>query len=192
MENIALLDLLAEEPAIDLYTGNALAIDLGAILQLGSLSVGASLRDIGGTQFNYVQQAMDTVMDDPMASGSEPIDGAVYKIPMAATLGVNFHPDFGALSFLIDPSFSLDYQQVFYAEEENKTSFWTGIHAGTEIRVLRFMKVRAGINQGYVTAGVGAKILFLDVNASYFTREMGAFAGSQPNEGIVVEAAIRF
>ena len=195
MANVPLLDLLpkeGEEFAIDIYTGNALAIDLGAILQLGSLSVGASVRDFGGTQFNYIKQTMETVVDNPMASGSEPIDGAVYKIPMAGTLGVNFHPDFGALSFLIDPSFSLDYQHVFYAEDDNNTSFWTGVHAGTEIKVLRFMKVRAGINQGYVTAGVGAKLLFLDINASYFTREMGSFTGSQPNEGVVVEAAIRF
>ena len=168
-------------------------------MQLGSLSFGLSLRDLGGTQFNYVRQNVDDVNFDPMASGANALDldedgvgDTYYKIPMSATVGINYHPDFGALSFLLDPSFSIDYQHVFYAEEDNVTSFWYGVHAGTEIRVLRFMKVRAGINQGYVTLGAGMKILFLDVNASYFTREMGDFAGVQPNEGFVVEAAIRF
>jgi hypothetical protein len=63
---------------------------------------------------------------------------------------------------------------------------------GMEARVLRFIKLRGGINQGYVTAGMGVKLLFLDINASYFVREMGRYAGVKPNEGFTVEAAIRF
>ncbi len=132
--------------------------------------------------------SIDSDSFDPMGSG----DITKYKIPMQGTLGISFHPDLGGLSFLFDPTVSLDYQHVFYSQPENQTSFLSGIHAGTEIKVLKFLKVRAGINQGYVTAGVGAKLLFLDVNASYFTREMGRFAGQQPNQGFTMEAAIRF
>ncbi len=188
MENIAVVDLIADDPSFNVYTGNALALDLGAIMQLGTLSFGLSIRDVGGTQFVYKYQNVDSSDFDPMAAG----DIKDYKIPMSAALGVSYHPNLGALRFLFDPTLSFDYQHVFYAEEENKTSFWTGIHAGTEIKVLRFMKVRAGINQGYLTAGIGAKLLFFDVNASYFTREMGRFAGSQPNSGFSLETAIRF
>jgi hypothetical protein len=36
------------------------------------------------------------------------------------------------------------------------------------------------------------KLLFLDVNLAYFTREMGNYAGARPNEGFSLEAAIRF
>lgn len=189
MDNIAITDLLATNPSFKAAAGNAIALDLGAIMQLGSLSFGLSIRDLGGTQFMYSPfQSVDSPDFDPMGSGIN----KDYKIPMSGTVGVSFHPDLGALSFLFDPTVSFDYQHVFYSEDENKTSFWTGIHAGTEIKVLKFIKVRAGINQGYVTAGIGAKLLFLDVNASYFTREMGRFAGSQPNSGFTVETAIRF
>ena len=188
MEDIAVVDLLADNPSFNVYTGNAIGLDLGAIFQLRSLSFGLSVRDLGGTQFMYLEQNIDDSSFDPMAAG----DITAYKIPMQVTAGVSYHPDFGALKLFLDPVFSFDYQKVFYAEDENKTSFWTGVHAGTEVKVLRFMKVRAGINQGYVTAGVGAKLLFLDVNASYFTREMGRFAGSRPNSGFTVEAAVRF
>ncbi len=111
---------------------------------------------------------------------------------MAVTTGIGYHPDFGALAWLIDPTFNVDYQHVFYADPENTPSFWTGVHAGTEIRVLRFMKVRAGINQGYITAGIGAKLFFLDINMAYFTREMGEYAGVDPNSGMSLEVAIRF
>ncbi len=189
MENIAITDLLADDPSFKAAAGNALALDLGAIMQLGSLSIGLSIRDLGGTQFMYSDfTPVDSDAFDPMGAG----DVKDYKIPMSGTVGVSYHPDLGGLSFLFDPTVSFDYQKIFYTEDQDKTSFWTGIHAGTEIKVLRFLKVRAGINQGYATAGVGAKLLFIDVNASYFTREMGRFAGSQPNQGFTVETAIRF
>lgn len=189
MENIAVVDLMEDNP-FDVYTGNALALDMGAIFQMGSLAIGLSVRDLGGTQFMYVAQDFNSEESsfDPMASG----DNNEYKIPMQITTGVSYHPNLGPLKLLLDPVFSFDYQKVFYTEDDNDPSFWTGVHAGTEVKVLRFMKVRAGINQGYVTAGVGAKLLFIDVNASYFTREMGRFAGSQPNSGFTVEAALRF
>jgi len=188
MEDVAVVDLIADDPSFDVYTGNALALDLGAIFQMHSLAFGVSVRDVGGTQFMYEFQNVDSDDFDPMASG----DIEDYKIPMQVTAGVTYHPGFGLFKFLLDPVFSFDYQHVFYSEEENETSFWTGIHAGTEVRVLRFIKLRAGINQGYLTAGLGAKLLFMDVNASYYTREMGRYAGSQPNSGFTVEAALRF
>jgi len=189
MDNIAITDLLATDPSFKAAAGNAIALDLGAIMQLGSLSFGLSIRDLGGTQFMYSDPvSIDSDSFDPMGSG----DIKLYKIPMQGTVGISFHPDLGGLSFLFDPTVSFDYQHVFYKDPENTPSFWTKLHAGTEIKVLKFIKVRAGINQGYVTAGVGAKLLFLDVNASYYTREMGRFAGQQPNSGFTVETAIRF
>ncbi len=189
MENVAILDLVGASPAFNVRVGNALAMDLGAILKMGTLSVGLSLRDIGGTPFMYTDPvSVDDPAFDPMGSGA--VD--TYRIPMQGTLGVSYNPDFGGFSFLIDPTFSLDYQHIFYKDPDYTPSFWTGLHAGTEIKVLRFMKVRAGINQGYVTAGIGAKVLFMDVNIAYFTREMSEYAGVEPNSGVTMEMAIRF
>ena len=111
---------------------------------------------------------------------------------MSINTGIGYHPDFGILKWLIDPIFNIDYQHVLYADPNNTPSFWTELHAGTEIKVLKFLKVRAGINQGYITAGIGAKLLFLDVNMAYFTREMGEYAGVDPNSGMSLEIAIRF
>ncbi len=189
MENISITDLLVNDPSFNVAAGNALAVDLGAILQLGSLSFGLSVRDLGGTQFMYSDfQSVDSDSFDAMGSG----DVKDYKIPMSGTVGISYHPDLGHVRFLFDPVISFDYQHIFYAEEENQVSFWSGIHAGTEIKVLRFLKIRAGINQGYATAGIGMKLLFLDINASYYTREMGRYTGSRPNQAFTVETAIRF
>ncbi|MDA3941074.1 MAG: hypothetical protein PF693_17490 [Spirochaetia bacterium] len=191
MDDVSFVDLMNlgdDDPAttsdVDLLTGDALAIDLGAIIDMGSLSFGMSIRDVGGTKFIYSYENMDT-----NETGDVDED---YRIPMQINTGIGYHPDFGMLKWLIDPTFTAEYQHVFYQDPENTPSFWTGVHAGTEIRVLRFMKVRAGINQGYFTAGIGAKLLFLDINMAYFTREMGEYAGVDPNSGMSLEVAIRF
>lgn len=191
MDNVSIIDLInlgdddeTSTADVDLLTGDALAIDLGTIVDMGSLSFGMSVRDVGGTKFIYSYENMETE-----ATGDVDED---YRIPMQINTGIGYHPDFGALSFFIDPTFNFEYQHVFYADKENTPSFWTGVHAGTEIRVLRFMKLRGGINQGYFTAGIGAKLLFLDVNMAYFTREMSEYAGVDPNNGMSLEVAIRF
>jgi len=188
MDNVGIIDLMdIENSAVPVLTGDAVAIDLGTIVEMGSLSFGMSVRDLGGTKFIYISETADDY-----GSGNETDVTEDYRIPMTVSTGFGYHPNLGVLKWLIDPTFNVEYQHIFYADPENTPSFWTGVHAGTEIKVLRFMKVRAGINQGYITAGIGAKILFLDINMAYFTREMGEYAGVDPNSGMSLEVAIRF
>lgn len=190
MENVAILELIEiKNSDVNVYTGNALALDLGAIVDLGPWSFGMSIRDIGGTKFVY-----ESVPVSDYGNGSIDADKVDddYRIPMAISTGFGYHPDFGSISWLIDPTFNLEYQHVYYADPDNTPSFWTGIHAGTEIRVLKIIKLRGGLNQGYFTAGLGAKLLFMDINVAYFTREMSEYAGVDPNSGISLEVAIRF
>jgi len=193
MDNVPIPDLVSLSdggtPSIDVLTGDGLAIDLGTIVDFGPLSFGLSIRDVGGTKFIYTSKLASDYMDESVDSVSVNDD---YRIPMSVNTGIGYHPDFGMLKWLIDPTFNIDYQHVLYADSENTPSFWTELHAGTEIKVLRFLKVRAGINQGYITAGIGAKLLFFDVNMAYFTREMGEYAGVDPNSGMSLEVAIRF
>lgn len=189
MDNVALLDLmnLAEGTGttdVNLLSGSGLAIDFGTIVDYGPWSFGMSFRDLGGTKFAYKYENLDTGVTGDVTDD--------YRIPMTMSTGFGFHPDLGLLKWIIDPTFNIEYQHVFYQDPDNTPSFWTGVHAGTEIRVLRFMKIRAGINQGYITAGFGVKVLFLDLNMAYFTREMGEYAGVNPNSGMALEFAIRF
>ncbi len=190
MENVGVVDLMdIENSDIPVLEGDAFAIDLGTIVDLGPLSFGLSVRDVGGTKFTYASKLASDYMDESVAAVPVSDD---YRIPMSINTGIGFHPDFGMLKWLIDPTFNIDYQHVLYADPNNTPSFWTELHAGTEIKVLKFLKVRAGINQGYITAGIGAKLLFLDVNVAYFTREMSEYAGVDPNSGMSLEVAIRF
>ncbi len=177
--------------SVSSLVGGGLALDAGTIVELGPLALGLALRDIGGTKFDYTIAAGEDFSSAlSFEEGSETPEDT-YAIPMSANIGVGYHPDFGRLKWLIDPKFHAEYQHVWYAAEKTP-SFWTHVHMGTEIRTLKFIKLRAGINQGYLTAGAGVHLLFLDLNFAYFTREMGRYAGVEPNRGISVEAALRF
>jgi hypothetical protein len=53
------------------------------------------------------------------------------------------------------------------------------VHFGTELD-LKYVAFRAGINQGYPTAGIGFSFGLVNIDYVYFTQEMGYFAGQLP------------
>jgi hypothetical protein len=175
--------------------GVGLGIDVGAIVERGPLSASLVLRDFGGTTFQYstatIAQALEALQAGslPGPDNGTPVEDVKYVIPMTASIGAALHPDLGPLARLIDPVVHAEYDLEF---SKQAGSFWTSLHAGAEVKLLSLLKVRAGINQGYITAGAGIHLLFLDVNVAYFGRELGSFAGAKQGQGVTAEVALRF
>jgi hypothetical protein len=176
-------------------SGMAMGIDLGLNLDYGPLTASLVLRDLGGTKFNFGVLSFDDALA-ALGSGAlpegEPIPEteAKFIIPMSVHLGAMFHPDLGGFSFFIDPYVHAEYAATVGTGEEQ--SFWKNLHLGTEVRVLRMFRLRAGLNQGYTTLGIGVKLLFLEAHVAYFAREMGTYAGARQNQGVTAEVALRF
>jgi hypothetical protein len=204
--------MLAGLNGVTMYQGAALAIDFGAKLVLGDLTVALSARDLFNTRFismyghklgNYVNYLMTDGSLPPNTGNYYDLDSGTYDatvneitdtafiIPMNISMGAAFHPNLGFLSFFFDPTVSVDLVDPIGVIRD-KQSPWSLLHFGADVKMLRFISLRAGINQGYVTAGFGVKLLFLDINASMFTRELGPYAGDRPNTGYTLEAALRF
>ncbi len=181
------------------YQGAGLGIDLGLKWEIGPLTAGLSVRDLFNTKMTMYRHGLGDFIEYIYNNGNFPsndADGVVqmgddYYIPMTVNFGLAFHPNLGALAFLFDPTIHVDLVDPFGVLNDGQSP-WSLLHAGAEVRVLRFIKLRGGINQGYLTAGAAMKLLFLDVGASVFTRELGPYAGDQPNTGMSVEVAIRF
>lgn len=179
------------------YQGTGLGIDLGLKWEIGPLTAGLSVRDLFNTKITMYRHGLGDFMESLYENGGFPsnetavkMDGEYY-IPMSVNFGLAFRPDLGGLSFLFDPTVHMDLVDPFGVLDGGQSP-WTMLHAGVEAKILRFIKLRGGINQGYLTAGAGMKLLFLDLNASIFTRELGPYAGDKPNTGVSFEAAIRF
>jgi hypothetical protein len=184
------------ELTVPVYHGVGLGIDGGAIVEFGPLVAGLALRDLFGTSFQYTKSTL-TELIDALAVGSLPqggdlVSGEVrYVIPMTVHMSAAFHPKLGAISKIIDPIVHLNYEVPVVPAEEGH-SFWTSFHVGAEIAFFSIVKLRAGLNQGYITAGVGLHLLFVDLNVAYFGRELGSFAGAKQNQGLTAELAFRF
>jgi len=179
----------------DVLAGAGIAFDAGLNVSLGPLTAALVVRDIGNTTFAYsVNSFADTVtaLSSFTLPEGTPVDSTVaqYSIPMSFHAGLSFHPDLGAFSSLIDPSVHAEY--VIPSFTDLSSVVWNNIHVGADIGVLRFIHLRAGLNQGYLTFGAGIKLLFLDVNVAYFSRELGDYPSARQNQAVTAEVALRF
>jgi hypothetical protein len=173
--------------------GSAIGLDLGAIAELGWFSLGLSIRDLGGTQFNYTANTFGSVTGSLASRLSLPTGNPVndtYVIPMDVGFGFAFHPDLGRTNLFFDPTLSFDMNNIIGAID-GSADFWTLLHAGTEIRLMNLFTIRGGVNQGYLTLGAGMKVLIFDMNMAIFTQELGAHIGDRPAAGMTFNLDLR-
>jgi hypothetical protein len=112
-----------------------------------------------------------------------------YEIPWTLDVGIGWTPDLGRLSSLLRPSLAIDLVD-FLGYLEDTDDLWTRINAGAEIRVLNMIDVRAGLNKGYKSVGVGLDLLLVHVDASYYWREYGVEIGDKPIDALTVRVNI--
>lgn len=193
--------------------GTGIGIDVGAILGVGPFSVGLSVTDLFDTRFNYRSSSFRTLYETILAEQTLPAGDALpatvtHVIPMDVRVGASFHPDLGGFSFLIDPTVHMEIGNFLTLARKAKAATEAGedfavrvadIAAfGAEVRILRFLKIRAGYYQGALSAGIGAKLLFLDANiAAFVTPGTGPLSASTTaaelgDVGVTAEFALRF
>jgi len=187
-------DILSALDSSNALYGIGVGFDLGAILDMGGLSVGLSIRDLLGTTFFYSEAPFGTVLDSlgqtqTLPEGEAPSD--TYTIPMNVSAGAAYNPDLGPLKVIVDPTVHIGLTDVV-GVIQNARSPWALLHIGAEAKVLSVLTVQAGLNQGYLTAGAGLHLLFLDLNMAIFTRELGTYLMDKPSSGATFEVAIRF
>jgi len=84
--------------------------------------------------------------------------------------GLALHPNFGKFTSI----FALDVRDL-----DRRTDFITKLHAGYELtwpeisKVLRSISARVGMNQGYVTGGLGFDFKYVQLNMATYGKEVG-------------------
>lgn len=185
------LDNLGKFSAYTLSSGFGLGLDVGLKWKYAGFETGLAIRDASGTVLTFQEYGADEWIDGlTFPSGGAETGTTLYRIPTVIGLGTTWTPELGSLGNLFQPSLSFDLQ-VPVKDEFTQPSFWTWTHFGAEAKFLKLFSVRTGLNQGYVTFGLGAKLLFLDFNMAVFSDEMGRFAGLNRRSGISMEWAFR-
>lgn len=141
--------------------------------------------------------------------------GLMYELPwlrkeLNARVGLSFN-DFGYQSMAkgldkVDPTLNLslaispnwefissniviDFNDLIFMNGTDD-SFGKRVNIGAEVGFWNRIFVRAGLHQGYWTAGAGVNIWALRINYAYYTEEMGAYSGQYADHRHVIEIVL--
>lgn len=168
--------------------GFGLAVDMGAQLVLGSLSLGLTARDLTPTYITKNETVSALISD--LAAGQLPqvgdtaTDQTLYP---ALYLGLAWRPVL--IAHVFEPGIYVEVQDPI-AIIRDKASVWNLIHAGADLKLLSFATIRAGLNKGWLSAGLGLNLYLVEINAAVFTEELGALPGDNPRSGFSIQASI--
>ncbi len=170
-----------------IYSGYGLGWDLGARWDYAGFKTGLVVRDLGSTLYNFQgYKIKDWLSSFGLSSGSDSPKN--YRVPTVVAVGTAWTPDVGALAAVIQPTVGLDFQIPIEVQTPNiQPSFWTWTHLGGEVKFLKFLAVRAGLNEGYFTFGMGVTVPYFDFNFAVYTDEMGQYAGVSPRSSISMD-----
>jgi hypothetical protein len=168
--------------------GYAIPIDLGLNLNLPfGITVSGVVKNINGT---FHMNAYDNYHPLEEMDISEVFDNETFSFatPMSVNAGFGWNPDFGSLSNIINPAIAIDVVNVDkLLADFSTTNLLTSLKAGAEVELLRTIELRAGINQGYTSFGVGLNILnILHMEASYYRHEFGTLLGDNPVDALTI------
>ena len=195
LQDVALTTVI-DNPSPDKLYADAffgVAMDLGATLQLGPVTLGLSLRDIAPSyaiSSDTLTNVLASLQNGALPAASANANAAVFTPNVTA--GLAWSPK--VAPGLFDPTlyFELQNPVSVFKEGAGIGSALNLIHTGAELKFLNFIMLRGGLNRGWLSAGAGLKLLFIDLNAAVFTEELGALPGDKPRSGLAIQAAIRF
>jgi hypothetical protein len=164
----------------DSFSGN-----LGVILDDGNnLKYALTLENFFGRTFNWSKIRFTEGKE-------ETLEYSYYQtyIPPSLNLGVIYHlpkipyiPSFLLSDFMVE----LDLKDII-----NKEFWYKKISIGSEISVLKIIKLRGGINQGYPTFGLGIDAYYLTIDLAVYQYEKGILPGQQGSQSISLSVEIK-
>lgn len=180
---------------LDYLTGIGVGIDAGAKVHFMDLTVGLAVLDIGGTNTVYYENSYENIINGTLLGTEKVLDE--YVTPATLKFGLSYNPSLWALFDIINPTIALDYSLEFidegtFEDYANQGSFWNNLSLGTELEIVSMVSLRAGLNQGYVTLGVGLELFIFELDAAVYSYELGEDVGDRQQMGAVVEFGIRF
>ncbi len=184
----ALQDKLDAQPAM---IGVAIPVDVGANINLPfGLTVSGVIRNLNGERkWYYAESSKDISFSDHTTGTSTKVSSdPTYNV------GLGWKPRMGSFGRIVKPAVTFDYVDItsVSSNQDYEVESWlTHTRIGAELELLRFMKLRAGLNQGYLTVGAGFDIMnCIVVDAAYYWQEMGTSLGTKPVDALTIRFSI--
>lgn len=191
------LDAIDSGEEVLLLQGTSLGLDVGlfydvpARLGPGTLTLGVAAYDLHATGFDYTFYG--TAADWPLLGGAIGVDGDPpgaqqidrevrranerFALTTSYRLGAAYRLQ--GLAALPEAVVTLDY--LGYEDPPVDLSWLARLHLGAEVQALPGFVVRAGLSQGYPTAGVGFELGTVHVDYAFHGVEHGRYPGQIPS-----------
>lgn len=185
----------------DLLNGtlnHGFGLNLGAAytFEESNTTIGLGLQNLWSS-INTYNLPSEFEASDILSGGSEKI--GTYSLMPNVRLGVTTKP----LNW-IEVSGELDNllsKNLDGRADTRDTNLFKKVHLGTEVSPLKLvpdinkfidLRLRLGVNQGYLTYGIGTSLLFLNFEYAHFTEEAGYTLGMDPNPINAYSLFVRF
>ena len=166
-------------------------VNLGAVVELGGLNAAVSIRD----PFSKVQTSK-YVKNDSNEYELQDVDNK--SLPTNLSLGLSNRPyiDGKQRKFFWAVEVENLLNKDLNGDGYDDKNFYKKIHAGTEYYLLDSswldLKLRAGINQGYLTYGASVKLFVVELEYANYTEELGPHSGMDKNTVNTLGMTMRF
>jgi hypothetical protein len=151
----------------DLHSGSGVSADFGVMYELGFVPV------------------FDTTVALVVQNVPEMDMGDARDIDTQANLGLSMGKSFSAFGLVA----ALDYKDITGSIEEDD-DIAKRIHVGAELKFLKAFSVRAGLNQGYLSAGATLDLWVLRFDFATYSEEVGAYGGQREDRRYVGQITI--
>lgn len=177
----------------DVFQGFAFGFDVGMQLRWKGLLFGLVTRDIY-TPIFYRNIKVPQLLTIGVSEG---VINDFYMIPLTVDVGIGYqYIPKGTLGNFFNVLVYAQLTDAFNAAPVNNyrtEDYIKHLHMGLELAVIPpFFNIQAGINQGYVTFGLGADIWILDIAFVVYTQEEGAKLLDMPSSGMGFEVGFRW
>jgi hypothetical protein len=181
------VDALDPDENIHMLRGQAFGVDLGLLYDVGRVA-GAGHLLLGATGYNLLASDFSYDFEGYVTKNSERDDATITE--EVALADVHFQQNVqyrvGAAyvlpqtwRFLRETTLALDYLGAPQAPADR--SILTRLHLGAQTSINDWLYLRAGLNQGYSTAGLGLHLSFVQIDYAFYGQEKGRFAGQRPS-----------
>ena len=178
----------AEVADLMMLGGVGLALDTGATVKVGPLTAGFMVRDYG-YRFSMGDASVGELVED----SAFPLEGAkAYALTPIYTAGLGLDLRNNAVVTTSLYAEVDDPINFFKAAGEDLESAIGLAHAGVELKFLKFIALRAGINRGLASVGAGLDFALVEVDAAFFSQYVDSSTMPLGRSGIAIQAAVRF
>lgn len=146
--------------------------------------------------YNYkLTGGYEEIKDDIMGTITGTFEGPedfVAKSDPVWTLGFGWSPDFGGWNWIVRPTVAVDVVDVAgLVDEFNTEGILSRLRVGAELDFFKTFEIRAGLNAGYMSAGIGVNLFnAIHLEASYYWNEFGDRLGQKDVDALTIRINI--